>query len=114
MRRLIPVLLALALAGCASIVNPLTQSRLDTINASWGATLAISANYRDACAQRLIPPSCRQIVVRIQQAAIPVQAAVQAANRASVGGQLNAVALVESASQIINDYKLLQMQYGIK
>lgn len=109
--------LAIALASCATpatIQNPLTQSRLDTINASWGATLAIAANYRDACAQRLIPPSCRTIVLKLQTTAIAVQAVVHRVNTASVSKTINAVQLVEMASDAINDFKLLQMQYGVK
>ena len=114
MRKLILVL-AFLVAGCASVPNPLTSGRLDTINASWGATLALGANYRDACAARIIPPSCRPIVVRLQQAAIPVQASVKAANSAALsGGTINAGAILDAASNAINDYKLLQMQYGIK
>lgn len=114
MRKILVLLGALALAGCASFQNPLTQNRLDTINASWGATLALGANYRDACASRIIPSTCRPIVVKLQQAAIPVQAAVKAANTAALGATTNAAALAELASGAINDYKVLQMTYGVK
>lgn len=119
MKKLIALALALSLGGCAngfnplSFTNPLTTSRIDVINASWGATLALGANYRDACSNRLIPPSCRPIVVRLQAAALPVQAAVRAANQASLNGTTNAIALVNAAGDAINDYKTLQMTYGV-
>lgn len=104
----------LVLGGCATYANPLTPSTVDTINASWGATLALGANYRDACANRLIPPSCRPIVRKLQVAAIPVQTAVKTANQASLVGSVNINSLVQAASDAINDYKTLQMQYGVK
>lgn len=112
--RKLALILGLFVAGCTTIQNPVTQPRLDAINASWGATLALAANYRDACATRIIPPACRPIVVTLQKAAIPVQASVQAANSAAIGGQVNAAQLVETASNAINDYKVLQMTYGVK
>lgn len=117
MKKLGAILIALALSGCAlfqSAINPITQSRVDTINASWGATLALGANYHDACAQRLIPPSCRPIVLQLQPAAIPVQAAVNTMNKAAIGGTTTLATLAQTASDAINDYKTLQMQYGIK
>ncbi len=117
MKKLIVIALAISLGGCAlfqNFANPLTRSRLDTINASWGAALAIAANYHDACAQRLIPPSCRPIVVRLQAAAIPAQAAVKRANAASITATTNAAQLIELASDAINDFKVLQMTYGVK
>ena len=114
---LLPMLLALTVSGCAlfkDIANPITQSRLDTINASWGAALAIAANYRDACAQRLIPASCRTVVPKLQNSAIVAQAAVNRANQASLSPTTNAAQLLELASDAINDFKVLQMTYGVK
>lgn len=112
--------LALGVTGCAglpppfnSFANPLNVSTVSTVNASWGGALALAANYRDACANRLIPPSCRPIVVKMQQYAIAPQAAVKAVNKATVGGSTNVVALAQAASDAVNDYKTLQMQYGI-
>ena len=114
MNRIVAILLASALSACATFANPLTPTTINTVNASWGATLALGANYRDACATRIIPPSCRSIVINLQKAAIPVQAAVKAANQASIAGTVNAVSLAQAASDAINDYKTLQMQYGVK
>lgn len=115
------LLLILSLAGCAglpppfnSFANPLTASTVTGVNASWGGALALAANYRDACANRMIPPSCRPIVVKLQQWAIAPQAAVSAMNKAAVGGNVNIVSLTQAASDAVNDYKTLQMQYGVK
>lgn len=106
--------LALFVSGCAAhIPNPITGSRLDIVNASWGATLAIAVNYRDACAERLIPPSCRTIVPRLQRAAMPVQAQVDKANQASTRSTVNAAELVSYASDAINDFKILLMELGV-
>lgn len=113
--------LALGVTGCAglpppfnSFANPLTTSTVSGVNASWGGALALAANYHDACASRLIPPSCRPIVVKMQQYAIAPQAAVRAMNKASVGDSTNVVVLVQAASDAVNDYKTLQMTYGVK
>ena len=114
MKKLSILLIALSLSACASFANPFTANSLAAINSTWGATLAIAANYHDACASRLIPPSCRPIVVKLQQAAIPVQAAVKAANAASVGGSANLSTFIATASQAIDNYKALQLQYGVQ
>lgn len=118
MKKLIFVLaLSLTLPGCAlfkNFSNPITQSRLDTMNTAFGTALALAANYRDACANRALPPSCRSIVVSLQKGALPVKAALDQANGAALGGTTNAAALLEKASDALNDYKTLQMQYGVQ
>ena len=114
MKRIAILVLALSLAACATIQNPVSQGRVDALNASWGAVLAIAAGYHDACAQRLIPPDCRPIVVKMQQAAIPVQAAVRRARLFAKNPTTSTVDLVQAASDAVNDFKVLQMQLGVK
>lgn len=114
MKKIAILLFALSLSACTSFANPFTANSLSAINESWGATLALGANYRDACANRLIPPACRPIVVKLQSAAIPVQAAVKAANAASIGGSANVSSFIATAGQAIDNYKALQTQYGVK
>lgn len=123
MKKLLPImLLATSLGGCAQlqsffnsggVPNPLTQTRVDTINASWGAALTVTNGYTDACRQRLIPSSCRTVVYKLQNAAVPVQKRV-VAMRGAVGVTLTGVDLYSLASDAINDYKVLQMQLGVK
>ncbi len=114
MKKIVAIVLAFSLSACATFQNPVSQSRVDALNASWGAALALANAYRDSCVQRLIPPVCRTVVVKMQQAAIPVQAAVRKARLFSQNPTTSTVDLVQAASDAVNDFKVLQMQYGVK
>ena len=114
MKKLIVLAFCLVLPSCVTYQNPLTQSRMDALTASWGTALVVAANYRDACDQRLIPPSCRPIVIRIQQAAIPAQAAYKRAVEFSKNPAISQQDLVQAASDAVNDFKVLQMTLGVK
>lgn len=113
MRKFILVL-ALLVAGCATVPNPVTQSRMDVVNASWGGALALMVAYRDSCAQRLLPPSCRTVVFKMQAAAPPVQNAVIRARAFAANPQISSTDLIEVASNTVNDFKVLQMTLGVK
>ena len=77
MKRFIAVIVfALALTACASINNPLSPTTMAQVETAYGAALSVAVGYRDACAQRLIPPACRPIVKQIQVYGQKAQAAV--------------------------------------
>lgn len=114
MRKAIVLVFALLLVGCASLPNPVTQSRMDAVNASWGGALALMVAYKDACAQRLMPSSCRTVVQKMQVAAVPVQTAVMRARAFALNPQISSTDLVEVASSIVSDFKVLQLTYGVK
>ena len=114
MRRFLPLVLAFALAGCATFQNPVTRSGIDALNASWGATLTILNGYRDSCERRIIPPSCRTVVAELQRAGRPVHAAVKRAREFAKNPRISTVDLVRAASDALNDFKLVMMQYGVQ
>lgn len=114
MKQIAAILFALSLSACATFTNPVTQSRVDALNASWGAALSLANGYRDACVQRLIPPVCRTVVVKMQQAAIPVQAAVRKARAFATSQTTTTIDVIQAASDAVNDFKVMQMEYGVK
>ena len=79
MKRIIPILLALSLAGCAngkivnpfaSFTNPATKDHLAEIEAGYGAAASLALGFRNACANGNLPTSinCKPIVKQIQNA----------------------------------------------
>lgn len=114
MKKIILLVFSLGLSACATFQNPVTQSRVDALNSSWGAALALADGYADSCRQRLIPPGCRAVVLRMQKAAIPVQTAVIKARVFSQNPTTSTVDLVQAASDAVNDFKVMQMEYGVK
>ena len=77
MKKLLVVVLALGLGGCvngqlinpfSSFTNPVSKDTLAKVEAGYGAALSVAVAYRNACASKSLPPSCRAIVVQIQNA----------------------------------------------
>lgn len=84
MRRILIVILALSLGGCAaldpngrsilaggssfvaSIDNPVTKQKLYQIEQGLVAATQILLVYKRACAQQAIPPSCVAVIAQIQ------------------------------------------------
>jgi hypothetical protein len=114
MNRIAALFLAFALAGCASIPNPVTQVRVDALNASWGASLAVFNGYYDTCERRIIHQSCRTVVAKIKRVAPSVQAKVTAARNFATKPTLTSVDLVVIAEQAVDDFKKLQADLGVK
>lgn len=119
-RALIALALVGTLAGCAtynpftSVQNPITQSRVDTLNATWGAALALANGYKKTCVQRLIPQTCRGIVQKMQAAVPIVQAKVVSARNFSAKPTLSVVDLIGVAERAVDDFKTLQSNLGVK
>lgn len=131
MRKLLTIIaLSLSLAGCAganksvfeggsSIVapirNPIGQSELDKIRAAYGSALAIAVGYRDACAQRLIPASCRTAVRKMQPYGEKAQRAfVVARNFVANNPTISAVSVLQAAWDAVKDLQLVQNELGVK
>lgn len=109
------LLLALGLSACATFQNPVNQSQLTTVEAAYGTALSIAVAYRDACAQRIIPSSCRPIVVQMQNFAAKAQGAIVAARTfVSNNPTLSAVTVLTAAQQAVGDFQAVQAQYGVK
>lgn len=122
MKRLIPFILLLALAGCGSIPNPfkdfsnpLTRTTLVEVENAYGAALSVAVGYRNACADRLIPPSCRPIVKKIQSAGAKAQGAVVAARKFVKNyPMLDATQAIGAAKAAVDDFKAEQTRLGVK
>lgn len=122
MKRLVIVIAALSLASCAQLgdfiagrtPNPVTQSRLDSVESTWGIALSAAAAYKDTCVRGIIPRSCRDVVQKMQIAAVPVQSAIVRARAYAKQPTIGATDLIEEARQAVEGYKTLQTQYGVK
>ncbi len=88
--------------------NPITADRLTTIKAGYGIALSAAVAYRDSCAQRLIPPSCRLIVPKIVVANRRVEIALsrlQSIQR--LGPTVDVTQAIGQLSDAVNDLKTL-------
>ena len=117
LRKLLPFLLALGLMGCttvASINNPISTPTLAAVESSYGAALSVAVGYRDACAQRLIPSSCRPIVAQLQTYGRQAQGAVVAArNFVRNNPTIDPVSAVLAAQAAVSDFKEAQTRLGV-
>ena len=65
MRKFAIVLVAaLGVSGCAT--NPVSREVLVATESAFGASLSAFNGYRDLCARRVIPQTCRTVVQGIQ------------------------------------------------
>lgn len=103
---LLALVLSFALTACASIPNPFTAPTLAAVESSYGAALALAVNYRDACAQRLIPASCRTVVPVMQSYGARAQSAVLVArNFVKNNPTLDATSILSTAQDAIEMFK---------
>lgn len=75
MRKIIALFLVLGLAACATVKNPVTNARLYQAELAYDGGLKTFNKYKDLCAQRVIPSSCRTYVNRGQVAIAKVRKA---------------------------------------
>lgn len=115
MRKLIlTCVFALLLSGCATIKNPFDQPKLVTVEATYGATLAIAVGYRDSCAKRLIPPSCRPIVKQMQAYGAQAQGAILYARDFSrKNPTLDATDAIRVAQDAVSALRNYQTKQGV-
>ena len=94
--------------------NPVTQSRIDKVNAGWGTALSLANGYRETCIQRIIPSSCREVVRKMQAVVPSIHAKVVRARAFAKNPTISTIDLVQVASDAVNDFKVMQMQLGVK
>lgn len=114
MKRIVAIVLALSLAACATYKNPITKSRVDALDASWGGALSLADGYYDACERRLIAPSCRTNVDKMHRAAEPIHEKVKMAREYALNPTISQKDLILIASDAVNGFKVLQMELGVK
>lgn len=113
-RIILSLMLALTVSACGTYKNPLSPSRMDLVDASWGAALSLANGYYDSCQRRLIAPTCRTVVATMQRAAGPIHAKIKKARAFARNPTLSNIDLIEVASDAVNDFKLLQSDLGVK
>lgn len=121
MKKLLVIPLALALSGCATfqtltggIVNPITPTNLAAAESAYGAALAVAVNYKDLCAKRWIPPSCRPIVFQLQRADRKVQAALRTARVAAKSGRVDMSSIVAIVESAVVEFQQLAAANGVR
>lgn len=119
--------LAVALGGCSfetvknaiavatsSAVNPVSTTRLSQAVSAYGVTLSGMVAYRDSCNKKLIGRSCRDIVVKLQEADKKAQVAIIEANTfVKNNPTLNASGVIETAISSINAFKQIAITNGV-
>lgn len=102
------MLLSLGLCGCGSIPNPITTDRVVVIKESYGVALSAAVAYRDSCAQRILPPSCRTVVPRLVAANRRVEIALsRLSSLEALGPAVDLTEAINALSDAVNDLKLL-------
>lgn len=115
MKRFAVALFALSLGGCATIEklaqgipNPVSADRVVLIKSGYGVALSAAVAYRDSCAQRLIPPSCRTIVPQIVLANRKVEVALaRLESLRKLGPTIDLTEAIGALSDAVNDLKIL-------
>lgn len=117
MKLVIPVaILALAIAGCATkIPNPVSKTALDKIEAGYGASYVLLEGWRDQCAARQIPLSCRIQVPKAQEVARQAQATlIDARDLVDNHPEIDATTAIAKSSTLVSRFKAILAQYGVK
>lgn len=108
MRKFLILLPILLLVGCATIANPITTDRVTAIKQGYGIALSAAVAYRDACAARLIPPSCRTVVPQIVRANRKVEIALaRLESLRRLGPTVDLTEAVNALSDAVNDLKVI-------
>lgn len=111
----IAILFTLALSACATIQNPIGITDLASVESAYGVALSVAVGYHDSCAKKLIPRSCRAIVVKLQAADRVAQAAlVRARSFVKNNPTLGAGSVIQIAKDAVDDFILLENMYGIR
>lgn len=116
LKRLIAVVaLASMVASCATFKNPISPNSLAVAEAGYGAVLSVAVNYKRACIAKMIPPSCRGIVTRLQPYQAKAQTAIVLARKlAASGDTLTSVSAVIAAQGAIDAFKSAAKANGVK
>lgn len=115
MRLIAGIVLALTLGACAQlgeiargVPNPVSAERIILIKSGYGIALSAAVAYRDSCAQRLIPPSCRTVVPKLVAANRKVEVALARLDALrKLGPTIDITEAVNALSDAVNDLKIL-------
>jgi hypothetical protein len=105
---------AVVVAGCSNVNNPFSAPTLDKVETAYGAVLAVAMNYKRACANRVIPNSCRLIVPKLQEYDRKTHISIVAArNFVDNYPQLNPANAILAAQQAVTDFRNFQVSQGV-
>lgn len=114
-RILFSVVVALTLTACATIKNPISKAQLDPVEASLGTGYTLLAEYRDLCAARQIPVTCRTRVPKLQLAATQAQGAlIKARDLVDNHPEIDASTAISLATSAVSGFRSLLITYGVK
>ena len=114
MKRFFVVLCVLLVSACTTVNNPLTPNRLATLESSYGVLLSAAVAYRNACARRALPASCRPIVVEIQKAGAVAQTRVLALRGfVRANPTIDATALLVAAESAVDAFRQVSVVYQV-
>jgi ABC-type uncharacterized transport system substrate-binding protein len=118
---LIAALLAVGLAGCATIQNPVNTTRLATVESTYGVALSIAVAYRNLplCKTGTTPSlqnicAKRSVIVRLQSADRDAQIALASA-RSFVKNNptLSATSVIGIAQNAVAAFQAIEQNEGI-
>lgn len=102
------------LAACGTIPNPVSRTELAAVEATYGSALALMVGYRNSCAQKLIPPSCRPIVAKLQAANVVAKAAIDNVHAfVKNNPTVNAGTLIAAAQDAVSAFRAVESQNGV-
>lgn len=115
MRKLLGLVLVLFIAGCATMSNPLTVNRLAALESAYGVVLSAAVGYRNACARKALPVSCRPITAELQKAGLVAQARIVSL-RAFVreNPTVDASTLLVAAESAVDAFQQVATVYGVR
>lgn len=108
MKKVLALALTISLAGCAglSIQNPISTTTLAQAESTYGIALSAAVAYRNSCAQKLIPSTCRATVQKIQVYGASAQSAMlKARNFVRANPTLDPSAMISAASITVEAFR---------
>lgn len=109
--------LAASLGGCVadSVKNPVSGDTLTAVEDAYGVVLSSAVGYRKLCEKKIIPPSCRPVVLKLQAAAVKAQGAVIAARDfVKNNPEISPLSALLAARNAIADFKAVETKYEVK
>lgn len=117
MRFFLAFMLSLALVGCGSFDNPLTQNQLYNAENGYGVALAAMKGYRQSCVDKVVGvyPQCRTIVPELQDSVRKAEGARKAAQEfVKNNPTVSPTSLIAAFQQAVTDFQAVETKYGVK
>lgn len=117
-RLLLVAFCAMSIGACTplfSIPNPVSRTDLGYVEATYGTALALMVGYRNSCASKVIPPSCRPVVEKLQSANAVAKVAIDNAHAfVKNNPTVNASSLIAAAQAAVDAFRNIEAQNGVR